>query len=111
MRLLTLTRQLAQRQPGTAKSSRICYGFSTTAQAKDFVGKAHAAAETVNKKVGQVAAKGLEGVENAAQRVKRAGGSISEQAQNVSHDAKQELGKVKHSAKELAQDAKNKIRA
>ncbi|KAI8442576.1 hypothetical protein BY996DRAFT_6429162 [Phakopsora pachyrhizi] len=62
----------------------------------------------LNKKAGEVASKGIEGLESATAKVKSATGTASSQAQNISKDAAREFNSAKESAKGAAKDAQKK---
>ncbi|CAH7671076.1 hypothetical protein PPACK8108_LOCUS5841 [Phakopsora pachyrhizi] len=82
--------------------------FSIYQSRSSVAGKVQDAAETLNKKAGEVASKGIEGLESATAKVKSATGTASSQAQNISKDAAREFNSAKESAKGAAKDAQKK---
>ncbi|KAH9819422.1 hypothetical protein DFH28DRAFT_1122133 [Melampsora americana] len=82
--------------------------FSTSPSSRDLVGKVQEAADTISKKAGQSASKGIETLESAKEKVMSATGTASSQAKNVARDAQNEMGKTKESAKSMAKDAQKK---
>merc|ERR1712137_1397297 len=87
----------------TYPRSILLSSFSTSPRSNDVGGKVRDAAQTVNKKAGEIASKGLENLEAASNKVKQATNTASSQARNVAADAKNEAHKTKESAKDLAQ--------
>ncbi|KAG0151636.1 hypothetical protein CROQUDRAFT_667889 [Cronartium quercuum f. sp. fusiforme G11] len=83
--------------------------FSTSAYASDLVGKVQEAADSMSKKAGKAASKGIETLESATDKVKSATGTAGTQAKHVARDAQNEFGKTKDSAKSMAKDTHKKV--
>ncbi|KAH9458420.1 hypothetical protein Pst134EB_010720 [Puccinia striiformis f. sp. tritici] len=111
--IITMSISLISRRALVLRSSHpqrvFVSSFSTTPKSNDIVGKVQEAAQSVNKKAGELASKSVENLQAASNKVKDAAGSVTGQARNVASDAKNEAHKTKESAKDMAQDAKKKV--
>ncbi|GAA98004.1 uncharacterized protein L969DRAFT_93376 [Mixia osmundae IAM 14324] len=110
LKMYALRRSIAR--PATL---RVAHFSSTPLARESVIDKAKAAADKVNKSVGQAAAAGLDKVsgesnaEGAKANAKSAGSTISDAASDVTSQAKAEAKKVGADAQKMKEDAQRKM--